>query len=277
MQPLSQAEAVARAELVQVRSYDVDLDLTGVPDGPRFTSTTTVSFTCRVPGASTFVDVKAVSLDLVRLNGRELDASPAPDGRLVLTDLDVENTLVVRATMACTNTGEGLHRFTDSEDGEVYLYAQSFLDDAARIFACFDQPDLKAPLRLAVSAPGGWEVRANGAGKQVAPGRWEFEPTAPLATYVVSLVAGPYQVWNRTHDEVPWRCCAAGRSRPSWRRRRRRSSRSPPSALIITTSCSAFAIRSESTTRRSCPSSTWARWRIRAWSSSATSWCSGPR
>ncbi|EFC84372.1 aminopeptidase N [Parafrankia sp. EUN1f] len=203
MQPLSQAEAVARAELVQVRSYDVDLDLTGAPDGPRFTSTTTVSFTCRVPGASTFVDVKAVSLDLVRLNGRELGASPAPDGRLVLTDLDVENTLVVRATMACTNTGEGLHRFTDSEDGEVYLYAQSFLDDAARIFACFDQPDLKAPLRLAVSAPGGWEVRANGAGRQVAPGRWEFEPTAPLATYVVSLVAGPYRVWSRTHDEVP--------------------------------------------------------------------------
>ncbi|WP_242423613.1 aminopeptidase N, partial [Frankia sp. EI5c] len=123
--------------------------------------------------------------------------------RGVLTGLEAVNTLVVRATMACTNTGEGLHRFTDTEDGEVYLYAQSFLDDAPRIFACFDQPDLKAPLSLAVAAPESWEVRANGAGTRVAPGRWEFARTAPLATYVVSLVAGPYQVWSRTHDGVP--------------------------------------------------------------------------
>ncbi|MEX5633081.1 aminopeptidase N [Parafrankia sp. FMc2] len=205
MQPLTQAEAVARAALVQVRSYRVDLDLTGTPDGPRFASTTTVSFTCRTPGAGTFVDVRAVALEDVRLNGRGVDVDRArwQGGRLPLHGLEAENTLVVRAVMECTNTGEGLHRFTDTEDGEVYLYAQSFLDDAARVFACFDQPDIKAPLHLTVRAPEAWEVRANGAGTRVSPGRWEFAPTAPLATYVVSLVAGPYQVWSREHDDVP--------------------------------------------------------------------------
>ncbi|SQD93617.1 Aminopeptidase N [Parafrankia sp. Ea1.12] len=202
MQPLSQAEAVARAALVQVHSYHVDLDLTGTSSGPRFTSTTTVSFSCRQPGAATFAELKAIGVELARLNGRDLGPGAVAGGRLALPDLLADNTLEVRATMECTNTGEGLHRFTDAEDGEVYLYAQSFLDDAARIFACFDQPDLKAPLSLAVTSPPSWEVRGNGAGTRVGPGRWEFAPTAPLSTYVVSLVAGPYQVWSGTHDGV---------------------------------------------------------------------------
>ena len=227
MQSLSREEAVTRARLVRVHAYQVDLDLTGLGPGPggggtRFASTTRVTFSCAEPGASTFVEVKAVDLHEVRLNGRPLDLGPARGNpvrgnpvrgnpvrgntvhgnRITLSGLAAENELVVRATMACSNTGEGLHRFVDPADGAVYLYLQSFLDDAQRVFACFDQPDLKAPVRLTVTAPPDWEVRANGAGRRVAPGRWEFAETAPLATYLVTLLAGPYHIRQATHDGI---------------------------------------------------------------------------
>ena len=56
--------------------------------------------------------------------------------------------LVVDADLLYTNTGEGLHRFVDPLDGETYLYSQFETADAKRMFACFDQPDLKAAFTL---------------------------------------------------------------------------------------------------------------------------------
>src|SRR5262249_24967593 len=107
----------------------------------------------------------------VRLNGVTIDPALLEGTRLPLTGLAGENELLVRATMRYSNTGEGLHRFVDPEDGCVYLYAQAFLDDAQRVFACFGQPDLKAPFTLAVPAPPGWVVAGNGVGSEVAPAR----------------------------------------------------------------------------------------------------------
>ncbi|GAB3813689.1 hypothetical protein GCM10027605_57720 [Micromonospora zhanjiangensis] len=101
-----------------------------------------------------------------------------------------------------------MHRFVDPADGETYLYAMSFLDDVQRVFAAFDQPDLKAPVSLSVTAPADWTVAANGhlvngPGSAGGPGRWEFAPTAPLATYLVALIAGPYHVRRDEHDGIP--------------------------------------------------------------------------
>jgi aminopeptidase N len=199
---LTRDEAAARADLLAVRSYDVDLDLTGAGDGTRFESTVRISFTCGRPGAGTFVEMKDGTPREVTLNGGRVDPASLVDNRLPLTGLAADNELVVRATMAYSNTGEGLHRFVDPADDAVYLYAQSFLDDAQRIFACFDQPDLKAPVRLTVSAPPQWQVAGNGAGTQVSPGRWEFVETPTLATYLVSLLAGPYHVRRDAHDGI---------------------------------------------------------------------------
>ncbi|WP_281937246.1 aminopeptidase N [Micromonospora sp. AKA38] len=201
MPSLTRAEATARGASITVESYQVDLDVTG--DVERFRSTTTIRFRA-TPGAETFVDVKPRRLLRVRLNDRDLDPALLTDGRLPLTGLAGTNEITVEAEMAYSNTGEGLHRFVDPADGETYLYAMSFLDDGPRIFAAFDQPDLKAPVTLAVTAPPEWTVAANGQlADRPAPGRWEFAPTAPLATYLVSLVAGPWHVLRAEHDGIP--------------------------------------------------------------------------
>src|SRR5262245_14683215 len=164
MPSLTRDEAVARAELLQVRAYEIELDLTGAATADGFESTTTVRFSAARPGAQTFVELHPLQLHEARLNGTPLDPAELSENRLPLPDLAADNELVVRARMAYSNTGEGLHRFVDPEDDLTYLYAEAFLDAAQRIFACFDQPDLKAPVTLRVTAPTGWEVAANSAG-----------------------------------------------------------------------------------------------------------------
>ncbi|MET8912263.1 aminopeptidase N [Micromonospora sp. NPDC004551] len=201
MPSLTRVEATARGALITVESYQVDLDLTG--DAERFRSTVTIRFRA-APGADTFAEVKPLRLLGVRLNDQDLDPALLADNRLPLTGLAASNTLTVSAEMAYSNTGEGMHRFVDPADGETYLYAMSFLDDVQRIFAAFDQPDLKAPVTLAVTAPPEWTVAANGqVADRPAPGRWEFAPTPPLATYFVTLIAGPWHVRQDEHDGIP--------------------------------------------------------------------------
>jgi aminopeptidase N len=202
MRSLSHSEAIARAELLSVSAYDIDLDLTGAREDEYFTSTATVRFTCGNPGAETFVELKPASVRELVLNGRPIDPFGLEGNRILLANLLAENELVVRARVPYSNTGEGLHRFTDPEDGEVYLYAQAGPDDAQRIFACFDQPDLKAPITLTATTPPGWTVRANGAGFQTAPGRWQFAPTPLISTYLMTIVAGPYHLIEDRHDGI---------------------------------------------------------------------------
>ncbi len=198
MPSLTPAEARTRAAAVDVTSYDVELDLT---TGERtFASATRIAFTATAE--STFVDVQPDVLTEVTLNGRPVDVAGLEDGRLRLDGLEPANDLVVRATMAYSRDGEGLHRSVDAADGQVYLYAMSFLDAAPRIFACFDQPDLKAPYRFRVTAPDDWEMLGNGAATRTGPGRWELAETRPLSTYFVTLVAGPYHVLRSEHDGI---------------------------------------------------------------------------
>ncbi|MFK3984021.1 aminopeptidase N [Micromonospora sp. NPDC050397] len=201
MPSLTRVEAAERAALLTVESYHIDLDLTVGDD--RFRSVTLIRFRA-TPGATTFVDVKPARLTSVRLNDTTIDPATLADGRLPLTGLRAENTLTVEAEMAYSNTGEGLHRFVDPADGETYLYAMAFLDQGPAIYASFDQPDLKAPVTLTVTAPEQWLVAANAApvGAPVG-GRWEFAPTVPLATYYTSLIAGPYHARYDEHDGVP--------------------------------------------------------------------------
>ncbi|HEY2950107.1 MAG TPA: aminopeptidase N [Micromonosporaceae bacterium] len=201
MPTLTRAEAAARAALLTVESYDIDLDLTTGPE--RFRSVTTVRFGAVAPGTDTFAEVKPERLVSARLNGAPIDPEALAENRLALTGLGASNELVVVADMAYSNTGDALHRFTDPADGETYVYATSFLDEGQRIFACFDQPDLKAPVRLRVTVDPRWTVVANAPATQVAPGRWECAETAPLATYFVTVAAGPYHSVHTEHDGVP--------------------------------------------------------------------------
>ncbi|PWJ24115.1 aminopeptidase N [Branchiibius hedensis] len=195
---LYQDEAQARSALIEVTSYDVQLDLTG--PGETFTSTSTVTFAAREPGTETFADVVALDLSEATLNGRRLD--PPVDGRLRLGDLARTNVLRVSGTFAYSRDGQGLHRSVDPADGQVYIYGMSFLDAAPQVFACFDQPDLKAPFDVRVSAPDDWVVAGNGHAEQVAPGDWVLATTPPLATYFVTVCAGPYATVEREHDGI---------------------------------------------------------------------------
>ncbi|MGH3744202.1 MAG: aminopeptidase N, partial [Mycobacteriales bacterium] len=146
---LTRAEATGRAAVVtRVESYDVDLDLT--VGEKTFLSTTTVRFRAE-PGGSTFIEIAAEAVDRVDLNGRPLDVGGYDGARLALTGLSADNELTVVAHCRYSHTGEGLHRFVDPVDDEVYLYSQFETYDAHRMYACFDQPDLKATFRLAVT------------------------------------------------------------------------------------------------------------------------------
>jgi aminopeptidase N len=190
---LTRDEARERAKTLEVASYDVHLELTG--DRPGFDSTSTIRFSSR-PGADSFVELDGELVEAT-LNGRPV--GPLDDNRIALTDLRADNVLTVRARCAYSRTGEGLHRFVDPADGATYLWAQSFLDDAQRIFACFDQPDLKAVFRLTVEAPAHWTVVANE--RATATGtRWTFAPTARMSTYVFTVAAGPWHSLRRTQD-----------------------------------------------------------------------------
>ncbi|WP_104166682.1 aminopeptidase N [Arthrobacter sp. SX1312] len=198
---LTRDEARTRADLLTVHSYEVTLDLTR---GERvFRSTTVVSFDAR-QGASTFIDAVTDTVYRVELNGVALDPAEVADGvRIQLPVLAASNVLVVEADMLYMNTGEGLHRFTDPVDGEVYLYTQFEVPDSRRVFTVFEQPDLKSTFRFSVTAPSHWDVISNTAtpdpvqaGSDAdggAASTWSFEPTPVMSSYVTALIAGPYQ------------------------------------------------------------------------------------
>ncbi|MDP9434474.1 MAG: aminopeptidase N, partial [Actinomycetota bacterium] len=193
MRNLTRDEARRRAALLDVASYDVALDLGDDPQGvASFTSTSVVRFTSGA--GETFLELDG-ELREATLDGQAL--GPAAGNRLPLVlDAGAHEVRVV-ARCATTRTGEGLHRFVDPADGAVYLWSQSFLDDAQRVFACFDQPDLKAVVRLTVTAPEGWTVVANCRGTR-AGRRWTFTPTPPVATYLVHVSAGPWHGVRRS-------------------------------------------------------------------------------
>ncbi|WP_246186697.1 aminopeptidase N [Microlunatus speluncae] len=194
---LLRTEAEQRAATISVSAMRVELDLgtaaavPGAEAGEAFASTSTIGFRA-TPGAATFVDFKGRRLVSVTLNGAPVSLDRWRGGRIELTGLQAENTLVITGEMAYSSDGEGLHRHVDPADGNTYLYGMSFLDAAPRWFACFDQPDLKSPYTLRVTAPEHWTILGNGPSRSVSPGVWELVQDKPLSTYFVTLVAGPY-------------------------------------------------------------------------------------
>jgi aminopeptidase N len=193
---LSRAEAQARKALIEVSSYEIVLDLT--TGAETFGSSTTVRFSAKA-GASTFIDARTRTVHSVTLNGVALDVASVNDGlRIALDGLAAENVLEVVADAEYTNSGEGLHRFVDPVDGEVYLYSQFEVADSRRVFAVFEQPDIKATFQFTVTAPADWQVISNSPTPEPvvdgASATWTFVPTPVLSSYVTALVAGPYEV-----------------------------------------------------------------------------------
>ena len=202
MTALTYEEARERSRLIDVREYHVDLDLTGGDDV--FGSVTVVRFGCREPGAGSFAEIRPARLRRAVLNGQELDPGTLSGNRLPLPGLRDANELRVEADMPYSRTGAGLHRFTDAADGETYLALHGGLDNAQRVFAAFDQPDLKAVTAAAVTAPESWTVIGNGLARPAGGGRWELAATPPVSTYLVTLAAGPWYSVRAEHRGIPF-------------------------------------------------------------------------
>lgn len=192
---LTQAEAEERAALIAVDGYDIAVDLTDLPTGTRVRAVSTIAFTARTPGGSTFVDA-AAPVVRATLNGDPL--GPAVDGRLHLPDLREHNTLTVETDQPNTIEGSGVHRAVDPSDGEVYLWTSFEPDEARFVWACFDQPDLKAPHTFTVTAPEGWTVTSNSGAATVTGTTWAFPATPPLSPYNTVVNAGPFHRIRRT-------------------------------------------------------------------------------
>ncbi len=203
-QNLTRDEAASRAAVISDVAYAVELDLSGT--GDTFASRTTVTFHCTVAGSSSWLDLIAPNVRSITLNGRSLDpATQFADSRIQLPDLDSSNTVVVEADCAYMTSGEGLHRFIDPVDDQQYLYTQFEVADSRRMYACFEQPDLKAPWQLTVTGPSDWVVTSNSATPDAEPvregvSRWEFPATKPISTYITALVAGPYHVVRDVYE-----------------------------------------------------------------------------
>jgi aminopeptidase N len=201
---LTRDEAAQRSALLDVSSYAVDLDLTA--GETTFGSTTTIRFTCREPGAGTFVDLVDATVHSITLNGTPLDtAAVYVDSRIELSDLAAENELVVVADCTYSHSGEGLHRFVDPVDDRVYTYTQFEVPDARRVYASFEQPDLKSRFTFQVTAPDHWQVVSNAPTPEPKPlgdGRavWLFPQTERMSTYITAIVAGEYHAVHHVYE-----------------------------------------------------------------------------
>ncbi|OSC60799.1 aminopeptidase N, partial [Streptomyces sp. 4F] len=205
MSVLTRDEAQTRARLLDVHHYAIDLDLTRGDD--TFDSRTVIRFTVRdeTDTTDTFVEVKPAELRTVTLDGHPLDPAALDENRLALKNLTPgEHELRVDAAMRYSRTGEGMHRFTDPADGETYVYTQLFLDDVQRVYAAFDQPDLKAVFDLTVTAPEGWTVLANGITEHTGDGHWKAATTPRISTYLVAVAAGPWHSVRTEHRGLPF-------------------------------------------------------------------------
>ena len=169
-----------------------------------FGSVTVVRFACREPAASSFIELRPARLRRAVLNGQELDPGTLSGNRLPLPGLRDANELRVEADMPYSRTGAGLHRFTDAADGETYLALHGGLDNAQRVFAAFDQPDLKAPIAAAATTPRNWTVIGNGLARPAGDGRWALAASPPISTYLFTLVAGPYVSIGIEHRGIPF-------------------------------------------------------------------------
>jgi aminopeptidase N len=219
---LTRAEARHRSMLIKTAACRVEVDLSGrnVPD-PQigFISTSTVSFTARAAG-QLHIDVIADALLSAQLDGSGLDPANFTGSRLPFEVAEGDHELSVTALFRYSRCGEGLHRFVDPVDDRVYLYTQFEVSNARRVYACFEQPDLKARFSIEVIAPSGWTVVSNGALLRTEPvgndgrghdrggfSRHVFAETPPISTYLTALAAGDYHEERSTHwatsGEVP--------------------------------------------------------------------------
>ena len=207
---LTRDEAQARARLLRVDSYAVDLDLTTSGASLRYGHDD--PFHCTEPGTETFADLVGATIHEVTLNGARSTPPTCTPTTGSGSRPPGDNELIVTADCPYSRTGEGLHRFVDPADDRVYTYTQFEVPDARRVFATFEQPDLKCVFTFNVTAPADWKVVSNAPTPEPeslgdGPAVWRFPQTEPMSTYITAIVAGEYHAvfatYSGKHGEIP--------------------------------------------------------------------------
>jgi aminopeptidase N len=214
---ITRAQTAERARLLHVDSYDVALDLTRGSE--IFGSASVIRFGCAQPGAATYLDLVAERVHEITLNGVSIDPATAfGQGRITLPPLAASNELKVVADCRYSADGTGLHRSVDPADGKVYTYTKFEPAYARRVYANFEQPDLKAAFRFRITVPAHWTVLSNQPvlSSQPVPKPepsgenqlWQFPATPRISTYLTAVAAGDYRVVRASHttprgQEIP--------------------------------------------------------------------------
>lgn len=207
---LTRDEAQSRTQVLDVSTYTVDIDVSNAEtEAPTYMSRTVVEFNARAD-CSTFIDLIADSVSFAEINDEILEPAEVFDGaRVGFPVRKGKNSLTIEAQAYYSTSGEGLHRFFDPADGKVYLYTQYEPTDARRVFANFDQPDLKAEFIFNVTAPEHFQVLSNRPETSQGPSQetnykavdadspamitHHFAPTLRQSSYITCITAGPYE------------------------------------------------------------------------------------
>jgi len=200
---LTQDEAAQRAAMIEVERYDVTFDFTGLLDGERMTTTSTITFACTTLGESSFVECRG-EVESATLNGADLDPASVREGRLPLESLGDRNILTITMHQDDTGSSAGILRTVDPSDGMVYVWTSFEPDEASKVFACFDQPDLKAVFGITALVPDAWIALSNTAPESVTrdadAATYVFEDSPRLSPYVMVANAGPFHEVRRLVD-----------------------------------------------------------------------------
>jgi aminopeptidase N len=193
---VSRELATRRAAEIRDVRYALDLDLSRADTA---SGGVRITFALRRPG-DVIVDFRGPALASVTVNTAPLDRADwngkhlRIPGRLLKSGVNVVG---ARFSTLIAPAGAPIIRFHDETDRRDYLYTLLVPSDAHALFPCFDQPDLKARLTLALTVPREWAAIANGKtlSQRVAAAAttFRFAETEPLPTYLFAFAAGPYQ------------------------------------------------------------------------------------
>jgi aminopeptidase N len=198
---ISHALARHRAATIRAVRYALSLDVSSLDSA---SGQVVVRFQ-RSGRGDAILDFRGRRLDAAFANGAALPPTASRDGHILVPARllrDGENTLRLEFVADIAPTGASIIRNHDPTDGSDYLYTLLVPADASQLFPCFDQPDLKARVRLTLTAPAGWSVVSNGPIAAVRPAgaatTTAFAETRPISTYLIAFAAGPWRTASLT-------------------------------------------------------------------------------
>jgi aminopeptidase N len=212
MDALDKQTAIMRKTRIADLEYELFVDVHS--DTDEFFGVATIRFDLSDASSDLRIDFGGGTVQEIHVNDAPVATNYNENFIIVAATAlqDGSNTIDIDYRHPYDEDGTGLHRFVDPEDGLTYLYTYLWPYYANRLFPSFDQPNLKANFSLTVLAPENWTVVSAGTGTPETAENgarlWRFATTPKMSTYVFSLHAGPYVIWQDEAGGVPLRLMA---------------------------------------------------------------------